>query len=59
MIYLELPPEPLDGAEVLDAIGTVLRRRGSMPDRSPELGGQWILFTWADASQIVPRRRLR
>jgi hypothetical protein len=59
MNYLEPWHEPADGVEIVDAIGTVLRRHVNMPYGSPELVALWMMFTWAiDSSQIAPRLRV-
>ena len=47
MNYLDPWPEPVNGAEVLDAIGAALHRHLCMPDGSPELVALWVMFTWA------------
>ena len=52
-------PEPVDGAEVLDALVAAFRRFLVLPDGAAEALALWVVFTHAiDASAVAPRLAL-
>ena len=49
-------PEPVDGAELLDALVATFRRYLSIPEVAAETLALWVVFTHAiDASAVAPR----
>ncbi len=53
-------PEPVDGAELLDALAATFRRFVALPDGAAETLSLWVLHTHVlDASDVTPRLVLR